>query len=508
MTTHDKDTAGVPDPAFEALVAADPAHGAEADLARLRATVAAKIADGSAYPSHGRGVPDAVTYEVEDLADARRLGARVPDDRSEDRAERATPLAAAGTLRPARRGRALQVAAVAAGVLVVGGGGFASGLVAAGSDTPGTPIHAMGQADARAEGMIGSGDGAADSMASEGSGMYTDRTIFTGSGLSDQPGAGTVWGFDVAAVYSAETVEQAARALGLDGPARQEEGTWMVGDWSGPTVTLSADGLGYLSYYDDTLSPYVCTDTVVSSSAATAPALEDQLQVQEESDDSGEADELGESGAASEPAYYSECVLSDVLVAPEDAIERVRGMLGEMGVDVTALIFTAEAYTEQGDMTQAPSADVYVQATSGDVSAVDYLGTEWSASVSGEGVYSLNGALAPRVDLGQYPTISPAEAVARLNDPRFGFQDQHWPDSYWERAWTPRATAPATPQAGDPIAWPVEEVTITSATETLLTAPTRTDGVLLLPAYRLGSADGRSWTVLALTEDALETSVG
>ncbi|GAB2470579.1 hypothetical protein GCM10027063_08760 [Promicromonospora xylanilytica] len=103
--------------------------------------------------------------------------------------------------------------------------------------------------------------------------------------------------------------------------------------------------------------------------------------------------------------------------------------------------------------------------------------------------------------LGAYPVVSEEEAVERLGDPRFGA-------AALGRA---RPADPsggvgptASPEPGGPIAWPVKDVTIVSATLTEMryTAPDGTG--LLVPAYELTDAEGNSWTVLAVDEELLD----
>lgn len=102
--------------------------------------------------------------------------------------------------------------------------------------------------------------------------------------------------------------------------------------------------------------------------------------------------------------------------------------------------------------------------------------------------------------LGSYPVVSQVEAVERLADPRFagavlGRPDQESQDN---------AGPSATPEPGGPVAWPVEDVTIRSANlvEARYTLPDGT--VLLVPAYDLVDAEGRSWTVMAVGEELLD----
>jgi hypothetical protein len=151
-------------------------------------------------------------------------------------------------------------------------------------------------------------------------------------------------------------------------------------------------------------------------------------------------------------------------------------------------------------------------------------GVSWWASYSGGGLQSLSGSLAALVDLGTYPVVGAEEAVSRITDPRFGTiggfsvlpaargggvleGDAMVEDQVVAPDTTP--TEPPAPLApGAAVPWPVEDVEITGA-ELGLAQWTTADGVsLLVPAWELSADDGRTWTVLALAEDALDmTSV-
>ena len=106
----------------------------------------------------------------------------------------------------------------------------------------------------------------------------------------------------------------------------------------------------------------------------------------------------------------------------------------------------------------------------------------------------------PDQSLGAYPVVSEVEAVERLGDPRFsgavlGRSGQAGPSE---------GAGPRTvPESGGPIAWPVEDVTIVSATLTEVRYPA--DGaVLLVPAYDLTDTEGGVWTVMAVDEELLD----
>jgi len=151
-------------------------------------------------------------------------------------------------------------------------------------------------------------------------------------------------------------------------------------------------------------------------------------------------------------------------------------------------------------------------------------GVAWWASFTGAGLQSLSGSLATLVELGDYPVVGAAEAVTRITDPRFGtiggfsilpaarggavlegdvaVEAEALPEVLPVE---PSPTEPpAPPAAGSPVRWPVEDVAITGA-ELGLAQWNTTDGAnLLVPAWELAAEDGRTWTVLALAEDALD----
>ena len=99
--------------------------------------------------------------------------------------------------------------------------------------------------------------------------------------------------------------------------------------------------------------------------------------------------------------------------------------------------------------------------------------------------------------LGSYPVVSEVEAVERLGDPRFsgavlGSRPQV------------EASPGDAPTPGGSIAWPVEDVTIVSATLTEARYALPDGVVLLVPAYDLKDATGSGWTVMAVDEELLD----
>jgi hypothetical protein len=144
-------------------------------------------------------------------------------------------------------------------------------------------------------------------------------------------------------------------------------------------------------------------------------------------------------------------------------------------------------------------------------------GVAWNLTLVGSDVQALYGALAPLVPLGAYDVVSPAEAVLRLSDPRFGVGGGPVlaATAAREPALEQGDAAVSVPAPGDltpPSAvgpgtafrWPVAEVVLTGA-RLGLAQHTHPDGAtVLLPAYELTSDDGSAWSVVAVADSDLD----
>jgi len=472
MTTHTPEQPD--DAALERLRAADPAAGLDPDTEALEAAVCTRVpeafagADGTtvapgapASPPAGPGAPS---------------GAPV-DELAERRARR-------------RRRAPLQVAAAVAGVLVVGAGGYALGAGAVGASPAGdtseltalAPIQ-LGTADAPAtadgagaESFAGDARSAADVAYP---GYWGGRTVFHQDGLPTEGASASAWAYDAAGVFSPETLLLVADALGVDGEVREDYGSLSAGsdDWTGPTVSLQPDGLASVSFNDPTKDPWGCV--VVSP----APA---------DGDGGGESVEPGVCEEADHGAPPSGA----------DAVEQLRDVLTTLGLDPAGYEVVAD---ERAPDVEAPRATTV---TAHEVVDGQRTGTQWSATFSGAGLASLYGALAPRVEIGTYDVVSPAEAVERLGDPRFGGGGM----IAWARESTleqmavepEEPTVPPTLGEGARFAWPVTDVTITDARLGLAVQYQPDGAAVLLPAYELSDAEGNAWSVVAVVDEQLD----
>lgn len=406
--------------------------------------------------------------------------------------------------RRARRApRWLQVAAVVAGVAVVGGGSYAYGL----NNAPETVTAAP------AISLEGGGGGAArDAVAPEAASMagggiamndsakmmypwWGGRTVFTASGLSDEGGSGDAWGFDAAGTWSEETVAAAAAALGVSGQPRLEYGTWSVGpnDGSGASVSLSADGLASLSYYDPTRDPWNCVRS--APDGISEPAQ----------------DTAGGSVAVPEPAIVdppADCTTQAPAPTGDAAVAQAKDALSSVGVDPAGYEFTTSTDEGSPQVTNVSASQV-----------LDGQQTGVTANVTlvADGVQSLYVPLAPLVELGTYDVVSPTEAVARLMDPRFGAsggggvmplaaEGMRVADDSAVSSVPVEPTVPPTPTAGSPLAWPVQEVTLVTARLGVALTTLPTGASVLVPTYELADADGVTWSVIAVVDDQLDFS--
>ncbi|TRW43971.1 hypothetical protein FJ693_15630 [Georgenia yuyongxinii] len=378
----------------------------------------------------------------------------------------------------------------------------------------GTAGFALGRAEAPAAHTAapaitlagGSGDGGAE-IARDATGMTTDifpspwppaRTVFRSSGLSDASGTATAWTFDAGAAFTAERVAAVAAALGVSGEPRLQDGLWQVGanDGTAPSLQLYPDGQANLSYYDPTADPYTCRETLPADGGAPA------------------GDGEGSVGAET-------CTTPDLGPAPDadTATARTRDLLAAAGLDPAAFEYEVPDHGDEPMTTVMAHQVVDGQRT----------GLQWFVALSGKGVQSASGALAPLVPLGEYAVVSPTAAVARLTDPRFGSlggvsilaesaalradQAPAAGGSAAEQAPAPDdaiSTEPAQPQGppaaatpGAPVAWPVREVTLTQARLGVAQYTTPSGTTLLVPAYELSSGQ-ESWSVVALAEAALD----
>ncbi|MCA5894407.1 hypothetical protein LEP48_13775 [Isoptericola sp. NEAU-Y5] len=492
-----RDRAGDDDEAFARLEAADPAAGTTPREGVLRAKVDALRAEDGAGLGAGLGAGHGVGAAAGDGgAGGRSEPGRdgVPDGVLDGAAPAGTK---PGRVHAVRRQRLPWLAAACvAGVVAVGGGGY---LLGSGTQAPGA-ADAAGHAEAAvvlgggARGGEDSGgagpateqEGAADSASSTAgdstmpSWYSSGRALFRADGLSGERGSAAAYGFDASRAATREGVARVAEALGAEGEPRWDYGSWAVGspDGSGPSVWVSVDGTATFGYNDPAADPWRC----------------EQVETSSGEDPREGSDSLAEGEA---------CTPSGKAVSEDAATSALRDVMERLGTDPGGFEIVVEE--------QAPD-DPARWVTAHQVIDGKRTGAQWSATVAPKGVAWLDGFLAETVDLGDYPVVSPAEAVERLGDPRYS--GSAWPSRFaddgaslepWAEPTAP-TTPPAPPQVGDPVRWPVSDVEIVTARLGLALQHEEGGTTTVAPAYELSDADGTVWSVLAVADEAVDYS--
>ena len=418
------------------------------------------------------------------------------------------PVTADQPSRSSRGRSAALVAAVVAGAVLVGGGGylFGSGSRGSSSSLRPEPASAGVAYGSPAAGAGGSAVGRADMM------IYpygSPHIVFSAGALSNDPGRAQAWAFDAQAAFSRATIVAAAAALGIDGQPQMVDGSWVIGEPSGnrPSLQLSPDGFTSLSFYDPTVAQDVCIAPTPDGSTSTGSGGSGSV--------SGPDAKPGSCAQATGPS------LSD-----DEVTRRTRALLTAIGVapDVVASMDITVNSDDAGGSYVSAVQKIDGQAT----------GAAWNLNWVGDQLSSVYGAMAPLVTLGDYNVVSPAAAVQRLSDPRFG---PMWgggvvpmgvayatdgmkntstsvgvapdtavsqPSAAPSDGPAPDPTPPPTVNPGDSVGWPVQQVTITDAKLVVVSYTTPSGAQLLLPAYELSDAHHGSWTVLAVADDALD----
>lgn len=427
---------------LDRLRAADPAAGVEARDGFVDEVVARAASEGAAPPA-GTSAAASVT----DL----------------------------GAERARRRAGWLQVAAVAAGLVIVGAAGYGIGTTTGGvSNLAGGAAPPISLQGADGSGALEQGAGlpegpvASDMRMAEPDAMIWPpygggRNSFTASGLSTAEGAAAAYGYDARGASTDETVAELASALGVEGAPQLVDGSWTVGpqDGTGPSLGVSLDGTLGFWYSDPSLNPWEC------------PASPD---------------------GSAEP-----CEPTGDLPSEQAAIDALRSLLASTGRDASAYEFTSETW--EGAVTRTAQAWPVVGGQ-----RVDQA---WSVELSDEGMVSASGALAELVELGDYPVVSEQQAFERLSDPRFGAQMTIMPAAARDGAvtteeWAPPTEPPAAPEPGEAVSWPVNDVEIVEARLGLASQWQPDGSVLVVPAYEFTDAEGGTWSVIAVADSKLD----
>lgn len=514
------------DEALARLRAADPATGAHPDLHRIserlrgRTPLGTRTENGYQQASSGYSFSDSST---------------------------AVYVSDPGT----RTNRSGLLVAASVAALAFGGGGYVLGTsLADGADGPsggtaagtatadgpegseagqreGSSAELLGSSDAASGEAWGGDDGDASMGYESSSGGYYGPVIpIAGDNLSTEPTTGAVYAVDQSGerADTRQILSQYAEGLGIEGDL-EDGGDYasIVDSTDGRSLNIYTHGGGTnVDYSNPAVDPY-CEDyqadieasgggwfgpggpeTITCLPAGDRPSDEAAIASAQDFLDSAGIDYSGYEFTV-DMSYYGEVFFgspdseghdeasatstpdsSAITAAPED-VEKYLELMGAQGY---------------GDEAR----DVAVIARSAEEPVKGYR--SWHFSVTDQGISYASIQQGEFVSLGDYPVISPAEAVERVSDTRFQQIGAYIPDleyeaMYYEEEWTePDPLPQVTP--GDPIPYPITESQVTSA-ELHTGVVGLWDGTeFLAPVYNLTDDQGNSWQVLGLAEEALD----
>lgn len=366
--------------------------------------------------------------------------------------------------------------------------GMAEGPIDLGGGGP-----AAGAASDAAESISASEDAAYSTVPGYGWG----RQEFVGSGFSQTSGTAAVYALDPQAATTPQRLQQLGQALGIDGELTKVDddyrSAWEYRADDTVSLDVEVDGATTFSYYDWRKDP------TRGCEAQYDAAMEASV------DESDFEDLMAE---------YEACVIDQNPDVPteQEAIDQTRDLVSAMGLDPVDFEFMTPdesveyyfwGYYDTGgqQIQRAVSARRLVD---GGPVAVS-LDAVWVQ----DGLSSVTGSLAGPVSLGEYSVISEAEALDRLNDPRFGvagitgWEDYEYPEY---EDYEPRREPPTLPSAGAEVPWPVSTVEVTSVRSGLALVGGWDDVQFLVPAYEFTATDGLTYSVIALAEESLDFS--
>jgi len=426
-----------------------------------------------------------------------------------------------------RRRSAYLIGAAAAGVCLLAGTALAgaavgrvtaptSGVIAApapatedslpvvGNASPPIPVVAGQPSTAQGGGagvMGGPGMTEAASMSSDKAmAIYPGygATLVPGEGLPDEPGTAAGYRLDSTGVDLEALARQLGAAFGIKGDPVDQEYGWMVGatDGTGPTIWVGEDATVSWSFSDPTQDPWSCG---VVSLPEPAPA-----------DGSTEG---GSNAAGSEPAAPEACKPEVAPISERDAVREARKILATLGV--------SDKPVDGIDVEWESGSDDYTTWVTA-WQRVDGQRTQlsWSFTFAGESVAWANGFAAGLEKVPSYPIVGALTAVTRSSDPRFAafgptpldfggvvpMESAREDGTVSSDASVSSGSSPAVPKS-DPrrvqVWW--DPATVTGA-ELTLAQYWQPDGTLLiLPAYRVTTADDRgTWAIIAVAPTAVE----
>lgn len=399
-----------------------------------------------------------------------------------------------------RRPRGLMVAGgVAAAVALLAAGTLAG--VAIGRATGDEPILALTDQPAEVPAVNTAPDASAPGMPGRGMSMDSALSIedakassmiwpgysadlIADPGLPDVGGTADGYRLDVSGIDRTALAAQLASVFDVAGSPTTSDGMVTVGDASGmgPQIWVYDDATISWAYSDYSRDPWNCPDSAVSS-------------------------ESGEPGV-SEPMPMEPCTPSGEAISEGVARDQAEALLSSLGVsDGAGFGLDWETYTD----------GVITSATAWQTIEGQRTQLSWSVSFHSEGPLWANGFAGGLEVVRDYPIVGARTAVERSALPRwaaFGptpIDGGVMPMDTVARSATEstETTPPATDTSADSVVVVWDPAIATGASPTLAQYWTPTGEFLLLPAYRLTTADDRGdWVVIAVAESAVTFTTG
>jgi hypothetical protein len=392
----------------------------------------------------------------------------------------------------------------------------AFGITACGDPSTTAPLADQPQvielAGRQSTGSGGAAPAAASTDSAESKMAVFAPTEFTFDGeLPVLDGPAGSWYFAPGQQPAPDRIAQLAASLGVEGDVRDlpedQGGGWAVGpeDYSGPVLSVAADGM--LSWWLSAAPAMVSAGCAITSGVAVEPATGAGV--------AGSSDAAVDISGLDTPALDATAPVAPDVVAPEcstpqpptgvptkdEALTNAKDLFASWGYDINSYAFD----------------DVYADEWGASVNGslvLDGIKAQIMLSVSfGENaaVTFASGSLAVLQRGGDYPTIGTSAGLERLKtqqnqyvglgggpETRSATIDVAAQPALGAPAIAPCEPGPATdcaPIDTDPIM-----VTLNSVEPALTMVWAADDTIWMLPAYSFGSADGGTYTVMAVDD--------
>ena len=319
-------------------------------------------------------------------------------------------------------------------------------------------------------------------------------TFVPSPSLPDEPGTATGYRLVSDGIDTTALAEQLAKAFGIKGEPRDEYGAIVIGpsDGTGPSIWVYGDAMVTWSYSDPTKNPWNCGVTPLPE---PVPA------------------ESGGTDVSPGTPETSACEPEKEPLTEQDAVRAARKILASVGVSedpASGIDVEWEAGTD--GVTTWVTAWQRVEGNRTQLS--------WSFTFDDKDVLWANGFAAGLEPVPAYPIVGAFTAVMRSQDPRFSAfgptpldfggvvpmaeaRGVASSDATVSSDTVPATDVPPAEPGKVQVWW--DPITVTGAEPTLAQYWQQDGTLLILPAYRLTTADDRgTWAVIAVDESVIQ----